>query len=131
MSRGRIERVSEEMRQLLSEILHHHLADPRLAWVSIIRVEMSKDLRYARVFISVLGDEATQAASLRVLHRATPAVRAELARRLRVRKLPEIVFRADRSIGASLEIARILRELGFSEDEEPSNEPEESGEKGS
>jgi ribosome-binding factor A len=106
--------MAEEIREQVSDILHNHLADPRLGWISVIRVELSRDLHYATLYISVLGSETAQSGSLRVLSRARNAVRAELARRLRSRKAPEIVFRADHSVEASLRIGQILKELGLS-----------------
>lgn len=114
MSQIRIARMAEEIREQVSDILHNHLADPRLGWISVVRVDMSKDLHYATLYISVLGSGAVQEGSLRVLARARSAVRAELARRLRTRKAPEISFRADHSIEASVRIGQILQELGLS-----------------
>ncbi len=119
MNEIRAARMAEELRQQIADILQNHLADPRLTWVSVVRVEVSPDLRHAKVYISVLGSEEAQAASLRVLSRATSAVRAELARRIRLRKVPEILFRADHSIAYSLRMQSLLQELGLT-GEEPS-----------
>jgi ribosome-binding factor A len=107
--------MAEEIREQVSDILRNHLSDPRLAWISVVRVEVSKDLSYAKIYITVLGSDANQEGSLRVLARARQAVRSELSRRLRVRKAPEIDFRADHSIAASLRIQQILTELGLSD----------------
>ena len=119
MNEIRAARMAEELRQQIADILQNHLADPRLTWVSVVRVEVSPDLRHAKVYVSVLGSEEAQAASLRVLSRATSAVRAELARRIRLRKVPEILFRADHSIAHSLRMQSLLQELGLT-GEEPS-----------
>jgi ribosome-binding factor A len=117
MSTIRAARMAEELRAQISDIVQHHLSDPRLAWISVVRVEVSPDLHYAKVFVSALGSEETQEQSLRVLSRARGAVRAELGHRLRLRKLPEIVFRTDHSIDTSLRIQGILKELGFTGEE--------------
>ncbi|MBD3163506.1 MAG: 30S ribosome-binding factor RbfA [Candidatus Eisenbacteria bacterium] len=114
MSNVRAARLAEQLREQISDILLHHLADPRLGWTSVLRVELSRDLRHARVHISVLGDEETQEAGFRVVHRAAGAVRAELGRRLRIKRIPELRFVADRSIEYSLKIERMLEDLGFS-----------------
>jgi ribosome-binding factor A len=113
VSQIRVARMAEEMRQQIADILQNRLTDPRLSWVSVIRVDLSPDLRHAKVYISVLGSEQAQEASLRVLSRATSAVRAELARRVRLRKVPEILFRADHSIAYSVRIQTLLEELGL------------------
>lgn len=118
MSKIRAARMAEEIREQISEILLHRLADPRLSWVSVVRAELSPDFRHAKVFVSVLGDEETQETSLRVLHRARRAVRAELSHRLRrAKRVPEITFHADHSIEYSLRIEQTLKELGFVGDE--------------
>ncbi|MDM7914572.1 MAG: 30S ribosome-binding factor RbfA [Candidatus Eisenbacteria bacterium] len=132
MNRIRVARMSEELRQQISDIFQHHLADPRLSWVSVVRVDLSGDLRHAKVYLSVLGSEENQAASLRVIHRAAPAVRAELAHRLHVRKVPEIVFLADRSIGYGLRVQSLIEELGLTEEgsRRGARENDESGEGG-
>lgn len=111
----RIERVQEEIRRELGEILRTKVRDPRLGWVTVVRVEVSADLGYARVFISTLGDDASQEASLRVLAHAAPFLRTELGRRLELRKSPELRFRADQGLANSLRIQEVLRELGFTE----------------
>ncbi len=113
MSQIRAARMAEMMREAISDILQHHLGDPRLGWISVVRVDLSSDMSHAKVFISVLGDEKAQEDSLRVLHRARGAVRAELAHRIHARKVPEIAFRADRSIEYSVRVQEILQELGF------------------
>jgi ribosome-binding factor A len=116
MTQIRAARMAEMLREQISDILQHHLSDPRLSWISVVKVDLSSDMSHAKVFISVLGDENAQEASLRVLHRARSAVRAELAHRIRVRKVPEIAFHADRSIEYGVRIQGILRELGFDAD---------------
>lgn len=125
MSQIRSARMAEEIRIQISDILTQHLADPRLAWISVVRVDLSADMGHARVYVSALGDEATQEASLRVLARARGAVRAELAHRLRSRKLPQIEFRADHSIAESIRIQGILSELDIPHDSPDTKDPEE------
>lgn len=119
MNEIRAARMAEELRQQIADILQNHLADPRLNWVSVVRVEVSPDLRHAKVFVSVLGSEEAQTASLRVLSRASTAVRAELARRIRLRKVPEILFRADHSIAYSMRVQSVLQELGLTGGDAP------------
>ncbi|MBK8231463.1 MAG: 30S ribosome-binding factor RbfA [Candidatus Eisenbacteria bacterium] len=111
----RMERVQEEIRRELSEILRNRVRDPRLSWVSVMRVEVAQDLSVARVYVSALGDEATQEAALRVLVGARPFLRSELGRQLTLRRTPDLIFRADKGIEYSLRISKILHELGLSD----------------
>lgn len=105
----RRERVAEEIRAELSEILQHEMRDPRMGWVTVIRVEMSPDLAYAKVFVSIYGSESDQAASFQVLERAAGFIRAELGRRVRLRQTPELHFRTDDSIVQSQRIQDLLK----------------------
>lgn len=129
MTNIRAARMAEQIREQVSDILQRHLSDPRLSWVSVIRADLSPDFKYAKIFISVLGDDDAQEASLRVLHRARRAVRAELGRRIRAKRTPEITFHADHSIQHSLRIKKVLKELGFAGDEVSDNDesPEDDG----
>ncbi len=115
----RMERVQEEIRRELSAILLNRAHDPRLQWVSVIRVEVSHDLGHAKAYVSVLGDEKTQEASLRVLVGARSFLRTELGKRLTLRRTPELIFRADHGIAYSMRIAQILRELGLEDGPAP------------
>jgi ribosome-binding factor A len=113
MSDVRIERYRQEVLHAVSDVLLNRTEDPRLRMVMATRVEVSRDLTHAKVYVSVLGDERTQEESLRALIRAGSFVRSELARRLRVRRVPELTFRADQGIQYSLRLQQILKELGL------------------
>ncbi len=133
----RIERMAEELRALISEILQNRVSDPRLGLVVVTRVEPSRDMAHARVYVSFLGDEKTQEASLHVLAHAGGFVRHELARRAHLRHVPELVFQADPGIRYSFRLQQTLKELGLSgeaggEEEQPETgggpvEPPETG----
>ena len=110
MHGNRIERVQEEVRREIGEILQQRAHDPRLAWVSVVRVEISGDLTHAKVFVSSLGDSQAQAEALRALEKASAFIRGELGRRIHLRRVPELQFREDRGIETSLRISRILAE---------------------
>ena len=105
----RRERVAAQIRTVLSDIVQHHIRDPRLGWATITRVEMSSDLCYAKVFISVYGDEQARKRTFDVLEHALGFIRRELARRVRLRQAPEIHFRPDESIEQSQRVGEILR----------------------
>jgi ribosome-binding factor A len=109
----RKERLEEEIRNELADILLSRVGDPRLRPVIVSRVEAAGDLGHARVYISVLGSDAAQEGALRVLVHAGPFLRHELSRRLRARRVPELSFRADPGIRYSARVQEILRELGM------------------
>lgn len=111
MSDRRQERVADLIRDEVSLIIQHEMSDPRLGMVSITHVEMSPDLRYARLFVSIYGTDEEQRSSLVALNNASGFIRRTLAPRLRMRTIPEISFRLDRSMAHAESIARILREL--------------------
>ena len=86
------------------------LKDPRLGFVTVTRVELAHDLRYARVHVGVLGDEAAREKSLAALRSAAGFLRRELGRRLRIHHSPEIDFRYDKGLDATDRVARLLAE---------------------
>src|SRR3989442_1455967 len=98
MQGKRLDRVNQLIKEEISTLLQRELKDPRLGFVTVTEVETSKDLRVARVFVSVLGDEDQWAASLAALGSARGFVRRWLRHHLDLRVTPELDFRADRSM---------------------------------
>jgi len=86
------------------------MKDPRLGFITVTRVELTTDLRYARVYVSALGEGKDGGASLDVLKKASGFVRREIGRRLRIRFSPEIDFRHDPGLEATDRVARLLAE---------------------
>jgi ribosome-binding factor A len=105
----RSERLAGEIRDEIARMVASELKDPRLGFVTVTRVELTGDLRYARVYVGALGEDAG-GESLAVLRRAAGFVRREIGRRLRVRFSPEIDFRYDRGLEATDRVARALAE---------------------
>jgi len=106
----RTERVGEEIREVVADIIAQKLKDPRIGFVTVTRAEVTPDLMSARVHVSVLGDAKQRETSLQGLSRAAGFVRRELGRRLRLRRSPEVVFVYDRGIDATERVARLLDE---------------------
>jgi len=92
MDQHRAERVSETVREELAEIIGFELEDPRLAIVDVNDVQVAPDLRHAHVRVALSGDEREQRAALQALDHARHYLRNELARRLNLRKVPELHF---------------------------------------
>lgn len=110
----------------ISSIIRNDMKDPRLGkFVSLTRVELSKDLKLAKVFVSIYGPESEKAGTMRALDSGAGFVRGLIGRRMRLRVVPEIVYYKDDSIEYSARIASILKKE-LPQDRE--DEPEENGE---
>ncbi len=107
------ERLAEEIRRELADILVNRVRDPRLGLATVTRVEVAPDGSHARVLVSFLGDENADASGLRALESAAGFIRGELARRLEVRRVPLLTFQADPGIRHSMRIQEELRRLGL------------------
>lgn len=111
MQGKRLDRVNQLIKEEISTLLQRELKDPRLGFVTVTDVETSNDLRTAKVFVSVLGDERQWAASLAALTSARGFVRNWLRRNLDLRVTPEIDFRPDRSMEHAAKIQSLLKQV--------------------
>lgn len=107
----RTRQVGELLREELTDIIRRDVKDPRVGFMSITQVEVPTDLRSARVFVSVLGTEEERSATLTALRSAAGYIRRQLKPRLRMRQIPELDFRDDRSMEHAQQIAETLRQL--------------------
>jgi len=121
--RIRPEKVAHLMRREVADVLERRLRDPRLtSLVSVTDVEVTPDLSFARVYVSVLGDEETRRRALATLAHAAGFVRRELGARLGLREVPEVRFVHDTSLDRGARVDELLRRLQAGEpveDEEP------------
>lgn len=104
----RAERVAEEMKREVARILRDELKDPRLGFVTVTGVELSTDLRYAKIYVSILGQPAEREKTMAALEHATGFVRRSLGQVLHLRHTPEISFRYDSSIEHGARIAELI-----------------------
>jgi ribosome-binding factor A len=107
----RSERLGELLLAEISEVVARNLKDPRLGFVTFTRVELSDDLRHAKVFASILGAAPEKARTLQGLASATGYIRRHLGRILRLRYTPELTFLIDESMEHGAKIAQLLRQL--------------------
>lgn len=122
MANKRLGRVTEDVRRELTDIFRS-LKDPRISpLTSIIRVEVSGDLSYAKVYVSAMGDDLAAKETVKGLTSAAGFIRRELGNRLQLRKTPQLNFVADQSIAHGAHIAQILGGLDIPEDEETTEE---------
>lgn len=112
MSENRIRRVAEQMKKDLSLIINKQIKDPRVsAMTSITDVQLSRDLRYASIYVSIYGTESEKDETLQALVRASGYIRSEIGRRIRLRYTPEINFYLDNSIEYGAHIEKVLKSL--------------------
>lgn len=111
MATQRSERVQEALRQEISKIVQYELKDPRLGFITITRVELTRDLRFARVYFSVLGEAKAKARALKGLDSAKGYIKNLISDRVKLRFMPEIVFKIDESLEYTKEVFDILKKL--------------------
>jgi ribosome-binding factor A len=117
----RIARLRELFKEEISVILQREMKDPRIGFASITDVELSPDLRHAKVFVSILGNAEAKASTMAGLENARGFIRKELGRRIRLRHIPEVLFRLDESIERGARVQRLLRQVAEAEGAEPAN----------
>lgn len=111
MGGQRMRRVNEAVREVLSEALAEGLKDPRIGFVTVVSVDTTRDLRCARVYVSVLGDESQRQESLKGLERSHGYLQSLLARQLGLKHTPQLTFHYDESIEQGLRIEQLLKEI--------------------
>jgi len=117
MKTRRTAKVAEAVRQVVSSAVLFELRDPRVKNVTILAAEVASDLRTAKVFISVMGDEATQKLCLHGLNSARGFIQSQIADKLQLRLTPVLTFVMDDGIKKSIEISKMLKELEANDSE--------------
>jgi ribosome-binding factor A len=110
MSSHRSLRVAEAIREVVASAILFETADPRIRSVTVLRVEVSGDLRQATVYVSVMGNEREQKLALRGLKHAAGFFQSRVAERLQTRFTPVLTFKLDDSVKKSIEIGRLIDE---------------------
>jgi ribosome-binding factor A len=123
MSQGsRPDRVADQIRAELAQILARDVHDPGIGFVTLTRVQVSADIQQARVFYTALGDEAARRTSGRALSRAAPFLRRQIGARLRLKRVPELTFVFDESIAGQDRIEQILHDIHARAHSEPESD---------
>ncbi len=110
MSR-RTERLNEQVKREIADILHTRVKDPRVGSVVVTGARVAPDLSLAQIYVSVAGDAAEQKETMDGLEAASAFMRSELGQRLSVRKLPQLRFEKDRSFEYASRIEQLLHEI--------------------
>lgn len=111
MPSRRVQKVAEAIREVVSMAILTDLKDPRVRDVTVTYVEVSGDLRHAKIHVSVMGDDSRQNLTLRGLQSAAGYLQSKVARELNLRYTPKLNFLLDQGVKRSIEISRILREV--------------------
>jgi ribosome-binding factor A len=122
----RPEKVGEQIRIELSQLLARDVHDPGVGFITLTKVSVTADLQLARVYYTTLGDEKAQKETDKALHRASPFLRRQIAQRVRLRRVPEIEFFYDKSIAQHDRVERILQELKAEADARPPVPPDDA-----
>jgi ribosome-binding factor A len=116
MQGRRIDRIEEQLRMELSEIIEREIHDPRIGLTTVTAVKVSPDLRHGRVFITVLGDDSQRKKALEGLRSAGSFVRRSLSKRLHhMRRIPELTFDYDESVEQGMRIEKLLDQIKHEE----------------
>jgi ribosome-binding factor A len=124
-------RIAEAIREVVSSAILFEVADPRIRSVTVLRCELSGDLRQARVFVSVMGTPAEQDLAMRGLRHAAGFLQARVAARLQTRFTPVLTFQRDESVPKAIAISRLIDEAIASDRKPDSTETPPGGEAGS
>ncbi|MBT2642571.1 30S ribosome-binding factor RbfA [Bacillus sp. ISL-41] len=119
----RVNRVGEQMKKEIGDIISRKIKDPRVGFVTVTDVEVTGDLQQAKVYISVLGDEQQREDTLKGLAKAKGFIRTEIGQRIRLRKTPELIFEFDETMAYGNRINSLIHELH--RDEQPGDEEQE------
>ncbi len=118
MSDLRANRVGEQMKKELGDIIGKKIKDPRIGFVTVTEVKVTGDLQQAKIYISVLGNDKQKQDTLVGLAKAKGFIRSEIGKRIRLRKTPEITFEFDEAIEYGNRIETILQDLNDTSDED-------------
>jgi ribosome-binding factor A len=112
MQGRRVDRIEEQLRIEISEIIEREIQDPRVHFVTTTRVKVTPDLGHARVFITVLGNADERKKALQGLHSAAHFVKRSLAKRLHhLRRVPELIFEYDETVEKDLRLEALLGQI--------------------
>jgi len=112
MQGRRVDRIEEQLRMELSEIVEREIQDPRVHFVTMSRVKVTPDLGHARVFITVLGGAEERKKALQGLRSAASFVKRSLAKRLHhLRRVPELVFEYDETIEQDMRLEQLMEQI--------------------
>jgi ribosome-binding factor A len=127
MAKKRVPRLNEQLKRELTGLLQFEVRDPRIGMITVTDVEVSPDLYHARVYYTLLGDEAERQSADEGLRAAAGFLRTELGRRMHIRRAPELHFRFDTTLEHAQHIERLLHQTRQDMTTEPDAEDADAG----
>ena len=125
MNNKRLGRISEEVRKVVSEIIGKGLKDPRInSMTTVTKVEVTRDLRYAKIYVSVLGDDREKKETIEGLENAKGFIRRDISSKIDLRYTPEPVFVLDESIEKGMYISKLIDEVNKNSSNQKDNTDE-------
>ncbi len=116
MNIKRVNRISEEVKKVVSELIYNGLKDPRVSsMTTITNVEVTRDLRYARIYVSVLGNQEEKDNTITGLESAKGFIRKEIGSRIDLRYVPEPIFHLDESIEKGIYMSKLIEQVNNGE----------------
>ncbi|TCO79899.1 30S ribosome-binding factor RbfA [Marinisporobacter balticus] len=117
MGYPRTNRISEEIKKLVSNMILNELKDPRISTLtSVVDVEVTRDLRYANIFISIYGTQEEQENTMKALKKASGFIRKEMGKKLKLRYTPEPIINMDRSIEKGVYMSDLINKVTQKDD---------------
>ena len=110
MPSHRVPRIAEAIREVVASSILFEVSDPRVKGVTVLRAEVSPDLRTAVVYITLMGTEAQQKLAMKGIHHATGFLQAKVAARLQTRSTPVLSFKSDEGVKKSVEMSKLIEE---------------------
>lgn len=110
------ERINQIVQKEVSDIIQFTLKDPTIGFITITDVSVTNDYSYATIYVSFLGKQERNEAGMKALNRAKGFIRSELAKRLTIRKVPDLIFKLDETLNKSRKIDAILSEIHKSDE---------------
>jgi ribosome-binding factor A len=126
MAGNRPDKVGEQIRIELTQLIARDVHDPGIGFITLTRVSVTPDLQIARVYYTSLGDEQAQKETGKALHRAAPFLRRQVAQRIRLRRVPELEFFYDKSVAQYDRVEQILQDLKAEADARPPAGPDDT-----
>jgi len=126
---SRARRVGEQIQRDLAELIRSEVRDPRLGMVTVNHVDVSRDMSYARVYITVMGEADSREVSIAILNKMAGYLRSQIGRRMKLRMIPELKFLYDESIDRGARIDSLLKNAtpaSLSDNDQADDDPESS-----
>ncbi len=112
----RIQRVADEIKKLIGIIIQQELSGTSIGLATVIDVKLSKDLKYAKVYVSIMGDEKAQEKGIELLKNKTGFIKRELGKKLYIRYMPDLQFCLDNSLDYAMRIDDLIKKIHSDEE---------------